>query len=62
MNFAAVLFKIKEKKNKLIAQNHIAMFSRRFYHIFTCMYTVFAPDKGRILKLRTLALFLKHNF
>ena len=33
--------KIKEKKNEEIAQNHIAVFSIRFYHILTCIYTVF---------------------
>ena len=60
--FSSGFNKIKEKKNELRVQNHIAMFSTRFYHIFTCIYTVFAPDKDRILKLRTLALFLKHNF
>ena len=46
-----------EKKNEEIAQNHIAVFSTRFYHIFTRIYTVFALDKDHILKLRTLALF-----
>ena len=56
-NLAAV-----EKKNEKIAQNHIAVFSTRFYHIFTCIYTFFAHDKDHILKLRTLALFLKCNF
>ena len=60
--FSSRFNKIKEKKNELTAQNHIAMFSTRFYHIFTCIYTVFAHDKDHILKLRTLALFLKHNF
>ena len=60
--FSSGFNKIKEKKNELIAQNHIAMFSIRFCHIFKCIYTVFATDKDRILKLRTLALFLKHNF
>ena len=39
-NLAAV-----EKKNEKIAQNHIPVFSTRFYHIFTCIYTVFAHDK-----------------
>ena len=56
-NLAAV-----EKKNEKIAQNHIAVFSTRFYHIFTCIYTVFAHDKDHILKSRTQALFLKRNF
>ena len=56
-NLAAV-----EKKNEYIPQNYIAVFSTRFYHIFTCIYTVFAHAKDHILKLRTLALFLKHNF
>ena len=51
-NLAAI-----EKKNEKIAQNHIAVFSTRFYHIFTRIYTVFAHDKDHILKLRTLALF-----
>ena len=48
--FSSGFNKITEKKNELIAQNHIAMFSTRFYHIFTCIYTVFAPDNDRILK------------
>ena len=52
----------KRKKNEKIAQNHIAVFSTHFYRIFTCLYTVFAHDKDHILKLRTLALFLKRNF
>ena len=56
-NLAAV-----EKKNELIAQNHIALFSTRFYHPFTCIYTVFAHAKDHILKLRTLAIFLKRHF
>ena len=54
-----------EKKNEKIAQNHIAVFStrnHRFYHIFTCIFTVFAHAKDHILKLRTQALFLKRNF
>ena len=46
-----------EKKNEKIAEDHIAVFSTRLYHIFTCMYTVFAHDKDHILKLRTLAFF-----
>ena len=33
-----------------------------FYHIFICIYTAFAHDKDHILKLRTLAFFLKCNF
>ena len=36
MNLAAVLIRLKE-----IAQNHIAVFSTRFYHLLTCIYTVF---------------------
>ena len=56
-NLAAV-----EKKNEKMAQNHITVFSTRFYHIVTCIYTVFAHDKDHILKLRTHALFLKRNF
>ena len=54
-----------EKKNEKIAQNHIAVFStrnRRSYHIFTCIYTVFAHAKDHILKLRTQALFPERNF
>ena len=51
----------KEKKEE-IAQNHIAMFSTRFYHILTCIYTVFSHDKAHILKFRTLAFFHKRNF
>ena len=57
MNLAAVL-----KKKKEIAQNHIAMFSTRFCHILTCIYTVFSHDKVHILKFRTLAFFHKRNF
>ena len=54
---------VVEKKNEsIIAQNNIAVFSTRFYYIFTCIYTVFAHAKDHILKLRTLALFLKRNF
>ena len=45
-NLAAV-----QKKNEKIAQNHIAVFSTRFYHIFTCIHTIFAQDKDHILKL-----------
>ena len=30
--------KIKEKKKEAIAQNHIAVFSTRFYHILTWIY------------------------
>ena len=52
MNLAAVL-----KKKKEIAQNHIAMISTRFYHILTCIYTVFSHDKAHILKFRTPAFF-----
>ena len=40
MNLAAVLISLNKKKNEKIAQNHIAMFSTRFYHILTCIYTV----------------------
>ena len=53
MNLAAVL----KKKREEIAQNHIAVFSTRFYHILTCIYTVFSHDKAHILKFRTLAFF-----
>ena len=59
MNLAAVL---KKKKKEEIAQNHIAMLSTRFYHILTCIYTVFSHDKAHILKFRTLAFFHKRNF
>ena len=45
MNLAAVFNKIKGKKNEEIAQNHIAVFSTRFYHILTCIYTVFLMIK-----------------
>ena len=34
------------KKNEETAQNHIAVFSTRFYHILTCMYTVFLMIKS----------------
>ena len=62
MNLAAVLNKIKEKEKKEIAQNHIAVFSPRFYHILTCIYTFFSHDKAHILKFRTLSFFHKQNF
>ena len=64
--FNKILIRFKKRKTKSrdlqIAQNHIFVFSTRFYHIFTCIYIVFARDKDHILKLRTLALFLKRNF
>ena len=34
------------KKNEEIAQNHIAVFSTHFYHILTCIYTVFFMIKS----------------
>ena len=60
--FSGGFNKIKEKKKEEIAQNHIAVFSPRFYHILTCIYTVFSHDKAHILKFRTLAFFHKSNF
>ena len=39
--FSGGFNKIKEKKNEEIAQNHIAVFSTRFYHILTCIYVPF---------------------
>ena len=39
---------MKEKKKEEIAQNHIAVFSPRFYHILTCIYTVFSHDKAQV--------------
>ena len=60
--FSGGFNKVKEKKKEEMAQNHIAAFSPRFYHILTCIYTVFAHDKAHILKLRTLAFFHKRNF
>ena len=62
MNLAAVLIRLKFRKKEQIAQNHIAVFSPRFYHILTCIYTVFSHDKAHILKFRTLAFFHKRNF
>ena len=62
MNLAAVLIRLKKRKKEEIAQNHIAVFSTRFYHILTCIYTVFSHDKAHILKFRTLAFFRKRNF
>ena len=50
MNLAAVLIRLKFRKKEEIAQNHIAVFTPRFYHIFTCIYTVFSHDKAHILK------------
>ena len=57
MNLAAVLIRLKKRKKEEIAQNHIAEFSTRFYHILKCIYTVFSHDKAHILKFRTLAFF-----
>ena len=39
--FSGGFNKIEEKKKEEIAQNHIAVFSTRFYHILTYIYTVF---------------------
>ena len=60
--FSGGFNKSKEKKKEEIAQNHIAVFSPRFYHILTCKYTVFSHVKAHILKFRTLAFFHKSNF
>ena len=62
MDLAAVLIRLKKRKKEEIAQNHIAVFSTRFYHILTYIYTVFSHDKAHILKFRTLAYFHKRNF
>ena len=62
MNLAAVLIRLKKRNKEEIAQNHIAVFPTRFYHILTCIYTVFSHDKAHILKFRTLAFFHKRNF
>ena len=43
--FSGGFNKIKEKKNEEKAQNHIAMFKTRFYHILTSIYTVFLMIK-----------------
>ena len=40
-------------------QNYIAIISTGYCHLLTCIYAVLAHDKDHILKLRTLALFLK---
>ena len=50
MNLAAVLIRLMKRKKEEIAQNHIAVFSTRFYHIMTSIYTVFSHDKAHILK------------
>ena len=56
--FSGGFNKIEKKKKEEIALNHIAVFSTRFYHILTCIYTVFfSHDKAHILKFRTLAFF-----
>ena len=61
--FSGGFNKIKEKKKRGDGtESYIAVFSPRFYHILTCIYTVFAHDKAQILKLRTLAFFHKRNF
>ena len=39
--FSGGFNKIKEKKKEEIAQNHIAVFSTRSYHILTSIYTVY---------------------
>ena len=57
MNLAAVLIRLKKRKKR-----RYAVFSTRFYHILTCIYTVFSHDKAHILKFRTLAFFHKRNF
>ena len=62
MNLAAVLIRLKKRKKEEIAQNLIAVFSTRSYHILTCIYTVFSHDKAYILKFRKLAFFHKRNF
>ena len=51
--------KIKEKKKWV---DSAESYRRVFYHILTCIYTVFSPDKVHILKLRTLVFFHKRNF
>ena len=50
--FSGGFNKIEKKKKEEI----------RFYHILTCIYTVFSHDKAHILKFRTLAFFHKRNF
>ena len=60
-DLAAVLKKIKKREIRRQPQNYIAMFSTRYYHLLACIYAVLAHDKEHILKLRTLALFLKRN-
>ena len=62
MDLAAVLIRLKKRKKEEIAQNHIAVFSTRFFHILTCIYTVLSHDKAHILKFRTLAFFHTRNF
>ena len=57
INLAAVLIRLMKRKKEEIAQNPIAVFSTRSYHILTCIYTVFSHDKAHILKFRTLAFF-----
>ena len=61
MNLASVSTRLKKRKKEEIAQNHIAVFSTRFCHILTCIYTVFSHDKAHFLKFRTLAFFHKRN-
>ena len=53
------LKKCKMSRDQLIVQNHIAVFSTCFYHIFTCKYTVFARDQDHVQKLRTMHFFCK---
>ena len=46
LKFSGGFNMIKEKENEEIAQNHIAVLSTRFYHILTCIYTVFLMIKS----------------
>ena len=60
--FSSGFINIKEKKKEEITQNHIAVFSTRFFHIWYAYTPFFSHDKAHILKFRTLAFLNKRNF
>ena len=60
--FYKILTRYEKRKKRVDSAESYRRVSTRVYRIFTCIYTVFAHDKDHILKLRTLALFLKRKF
>ena len=66
-DFYKILTRYEKRKNKDSAESYrrvLNTFLPHFYMHITGseIYTVFVHDKDHILKLRTLALFLKSNF